>query len=301
MSNELSAHYRRSNAKAARIPPLTLEESRDVDEHWGDVTKEPGGVDYLEVDAGGVPAMWLVPHGSAPDRVLLALHGGGFIGGSMYTHRKMFAHLARAADVRALVPHYRRTPEFRHPAPVDDTTTAYAWLLDQGVAARHVGFVGDSAGGGLTLTTVLRARERGLPDPAALLPLSAWVDMTFGSESIRTNRATDVLFGGDTPMDLEALVRMFLGPDGDRKDPLASPLFADLTGMPPMYVQVSGAEMLLDDSVRLVEAARAAGVAVELDVVPGQQHTFQMSAGRDAVADAAIRRLAAWVRPHLAH
>lgn len=298
-SQPLIDHYRRSNAKASRVPPLTLEESRDLDEHWGDVTAEPGGVDYLEVSAGGVPAMWAVPHGSTADRVLLALHGGGFIGGSMYTHRKMFAHLAKAAGVRALIPHYRRTPEFRHPAPVDDTTAAYAWLLGRGVDAGRVALVGDSAGGGLTLTTMLRARERGLPSAAALLPLSAWVDMTFGGGSIVTNRATDVLFGGDTPMDLEGLARLFLGPDGDREDPLASPLFADLAGMPPMYVQVSGAEMLLDDSLRLVEAALAAGVDAVLDVVPDQQHTFQMSAGRAPQADAAIARLAGWVRPRL--
>jgi epsilon-lactone hydrolase len=103
------------------------------DEAWGDLTAEPRGVDYLEIDAGGVPGMWLVPRGCAEDRVLLCMHGGGFVGGSMYSHRKLFGHMAKAAGVRALVFHYRLTPEHVHPAQVDDATAAYQWLLEQGV------------------------------------------------------------------------------------------------------------------------------------------------------------------------
>lgn len=298
-SQPLNDHYRRGNALASRNPPASLAEARDQDEHWGDVTAEPGGVDYLEIDAGGVPALWAVPTGWAADRVLLCLHGGGFIGGSMFTHRKLFAHLAKAAGVRALIPHCRRTPEHTHPAPVEDATTAYRWLLDQGISADHIAVTGDSAGGGLTVTTMLRARKLGLPTAAALLPISPWVDLEFLGESLVTNRDTDILFGGATPMDLEQLVRMFLGEDGNRKDPLISPLYADISGLPPMYIQVGGAEMLLDDSRRLEEHARKSGLEVRLDVFPGQQHTFQMSAGRDPAADDAIGRQAAWVRPKL--
>ncbi|WP_433324798.1 alpha/beta hydrolase [Spirillospora sp. CA-294931] len=298
MAASLIDHYRASNRAATAYPPLTLEQARDVDERWGDITAEPGGVDYLETDAGGVPALWAEPHGCARDRVLLCLHGGGFIGGSMYTHRKMFGHLAKAAGVRALIPHYRRTPEHRHPAPVDDATTAYAWLLDQGIEPGAIAVTGDSAGGGLTVTTMLSARDRGLPLAAALLPFSPWVDLEFTGETIVSRRGTDVLFGGDTPMNLTALVEMFLG-DGDRRDPLVSPIHADLTGLPPMYIQVSEDEMLLDDARRLDEHARKHGVEVRLDEFPGQQHTFQMSAGRSPVADDAIARMAAWVRPRL--
>jgi monoterpene epsilon-lactone hydrolase len=295
----LREHYRNSNRLASMVPPLSLEESRDADEHWGDVTKEPGGVDYLEIDANGIPALWAVPHGCATDRVLLCLHGGGFIGGSMYTHRKMFAHLAKRAGVRAFIPHYRRTPEHRYPAALDDVTAAYEFLLDTGVPAEHIAVTGDSAGGGLTITTVLRARALGRPVPAALMPLSPWVDLGMTGASIESKRATDVLFGGETPMDIEALVGMLLPPAVSRQDPLVSPLHADLTGLPPMYIQVGGDEMLLDDALRLDEQARKAGVDVRLDVFPGQQHTFQMSAGRDPDADEALRRLAEWVRPRL--
>lgn len=287
----LIEHYRTSNANSHKN--MSLAESRTIDEHWGDVTAEPGGVDYLEVDAGGVPAMWAVPHGAPDDGVLLCLHGGGFIGGSMYTHRKMFAHLAKQTGVRALIVHYRRTPEFQHPAALEDSVAAYEWLRARG--HRRIAITGDSAGGLLTLTTTLRVAEK----PVAILPFSAWTDMEFLGDSLKTNVPTDVLFGGDRPMDLEALVKMYLGPDGDPADPEASPLNADLSGLPPMYVQVSDAEMLLDDSVRLHEKALSQGVDSTLDVVPGQQHTFQMAAGFDRTADDAISRMATWARPKL--
>ena len=291
----LDDHWRATNASAADAG-LSPEEFAALNARWGDVTAEPGAVDYAEIDAGGVPALWAVPH-DVGDGVLVCMHGGGFIGGSVWTHRKLFGHLAKAAGARALIVDYHHTPMHQHPVQVDQCTDVYGWLLEQGVAARNVAFAGDSAGGGLTLTTVLRARQRGLGDPAALLLLSPWTDMTFDYPSIETNRPNDVLFGDPSPADLHGLAALFLGPDGDARDPLASPAFADLAGMPPMYVQVGGAEMLLDDARRLVARAEQAGVAVRLDVVDGQQHTFQFDAGHGDPADAAIARLGAWVSP----
>jgi epsilon-lactone hydrolase len=119
-------------------------------EHWGDLTREPGGVDYIETDAGGVPGMWVAPKESSEDRVLLCIHGGGFVGGSIFTHRKLFAHLSKAAGVRALIFNYRLTPEHTHPAQIDDATCAYRWLLEQGISPAHIAFTGDSSGGGLS-------------------------------------------------------------------------------------------------------------------------------------------------------
>jgi acetyl esterase/lipase len=216
----------------------------------------------------------------------------------MYTHRKMFGHLAKAAGVRALLVDYRRTPEHRFPAALDDATDAYAFLLAQGIRAEHIAVAGDSAGGGLTVTTMLRARERGLPLAAALMPISAWFDMELTGESMKTNQATDFSFGGERAMNIAGLVALLLG-DHSRKDPLVNAFYADLRGFPPMYLQVGGAEMLLDDSRRFAEHARKAGVDVRLDVFPGMQHTFQLSAGRADEADDAIRELAQWVRPKL--
>jgi monoterpene epsilon-lactone hydrolase len=265
-------------------------------EHWGDLTAEPRSVDYIEADAGGLPAMWASPKGCTRDRVLLCMHGGGFAGGSIYTHRKLFGHLAKAAGCRALIFDYRLAPAHSHPAQVDDATSAYRWLLEQGISAANIAFTGDSSGGGLSITTQLRAREHDLPLPAASMPLSPWVDMEVSSESYESNRDKDAFFYKEV---VQGLAGMFLGDGGNPRDPLANPLYADLSGLAPIYIQVGGAETLLDDARLLAEHARTAGVDVRLDIFPGQQHTFQMAAGRAPEADEAIRRLAAWVRPKL--
>lgn len=154
----------RRHWEAARLAMTRADGEGPDDESWGDLTAEPRGVDYLETEAGGRPAMWAVPKDSRPDRVLLCLHGGGFVGGSVYTHRKMFGHLAKAAGVRALLTGYRLLPEGGgYPVPVDEGEAVYRWLLGQGIAAEHIAFAGDSVGGWLAVTVQLRARERGLP------------------------------------------------------------------------------------------------------------------------------------------
>jgi acetyl esterase/lipase len=269
---------------------------RPDDESWGDLTAEPREVDYIEIDAGGLPAMWAVPKRCVEDRVLLCMHGGGFISGSIYSHRKMFGHLAKATGARALIFDYRLAPAHIHPTQVDDATTVYRWLLDQGISPGHIAFTGDSSGGGLSITTQLRARERGLPLPAAAMPFSPWVDMEATGESYVTNRDREPFFYRESVRQFAAI---FLGEGGDPRDQLANPLYADLSGLGPIYIQVGGDETLLDDARRLDEHARKAGVDVRLDVFPGMLHTFQMAAGRAPEADDAIRRMADWVRPRL--
>ena len=288
--------YQRWSETFAQRGELPLDEWREIIEEWGQATAEPGGVDYLEVDAGGVPAMWLAPKGAAEDRVVLGLHGGGFVTGSMYTHRKMFAHVAKAIGARALVPDYRRPPEHTHPAPLEDALTAYRWLLDQGIEPSHIVLTGDSAGGGLVVTTMLLARERGLPLPAGGMPLSPWFDFEARGASYDDNDGKDALLDREFGL---RLAGMFLGDTGDPRDSLVSPLYADLGGLPPLYIQASRDEVLLDDSRSFAERARQAGLEVRLDLFPGQQHTFQMAAGRSPEADEAIRRLAEWARPKL--
>ena len=281
---------------AASTKHESLDAARDFGENWAGLTAEPGGVDYIETKAGGVPAMWAVPKGCMEDRVILCLHGGGFFSGSMYTHRKLFAHLAKGIGCRALILHYRRSPENVHPAQVNDTLAAYQWLLDQGIQANHIAFTGDSAGGGLSITTLLLARDKGLPMPAATMPISAWFDMEVVGGSMASNNGKDLLLNREW---VSSLAGMFLGENGNPRDPYANPLYADLQGLPPVYMQVAGDEVLLDDSLRLAERARKAGVEVSLDIFPAMQHTFQMAAGRAPESDDAVSRIVDWVKPKL--
>lgn len=281
---------------AASTELKSLDEIRDFGENWEALTAEPRDVDYIETDAGGVTAMWAAPKECTADRVILCLHGGGFFSGSMYTHRKLYGHFAKNIGCRALIVHYRRSPEHVHPAQVDDALAAYKWLLDQGIQANHIAFTGDSAGGGLSITTALLARDKGLPLPAAIMPFSAWFDMEATGASMESNTLNDLLLNKEW---VKSMAGMFLGEKGDTKDPYASPLYANLEGLPPVYIQVGGAEVLLDDSLQLTELARKAGVDVSLDVFPGMQHSFQMAAGRAPEADDAISRFVEWVKPKL--
>jgi epsilon-lactone hydrolase len=266
------------------------------DESWGDLTAEPRGVDYLETEAGGRPAMWAVPKHASTDRVLLCIHGGGFLGGSIYTHRKMFGHLAKATGARALIVSYHLLPEGRFPVPVDDVLAAYRWLLDQGTSADRIAFAGDSVGAWLAVIVQLIARDQGLPLPAASLLISPCVDMEATGESYQLNRDRDPFFKLDV---VRAIIQGFLGEGIDACDPRVNPLYSDLRGLGPIYIQAGGDETLVDDARLLDEHARKAGVDVRLGVVPGMLHTFQMAAGRAPEADEAIRELASWVRPRL--
>jgi acetyl esterase/lipase len=266
------------------------------DESWGDLTAEPRGVDYLETEAGGLPAMWAVPKRASMDRVLMCIHGGGFVSGSIYTHRKMFGHLAKATGARALLVSYHLLPEGVFPGPADDVMTAYRWLLDQGISAGRIALAGDSVGGWLAITVQLRAREQGLPLPAAALLISPCVDLETTGESYETNQDSDPFFKPDV---VRAIIRSFLGDGTDARDPRANPLYADLGGLGPVYIQAVGDETLADDARLLDEHARKAGLDVRLDIFPDMLHTFQMAAGRAPEADDAIREMADWVRPRL--
>ena len=255
------------------------------DDQWGDVTAEPRGLDYAEVSADGVQAMWLVPHGAGPDAVIVALHGGGFVGGSRYTHRKMYGHLAKAAGVRVLLATYRLAPQFRYPAQIEDAVTAYRWAAAR---TRTVALAGDSSGGGLAVQVALRQ-----PGAAALLLLSPWIDMDPAqtATSYEENAATDLFF--TRPM-VQGLIQQYLPEGISGLAPEVNAFHADLSVLPPVYVQCGGDESGRGDSERLAMLTGA-----RLDVFDGQLHTFQMAAGRAPVADEAIGRLAAWVRPKL--
>ncbi|HWD78927.1 MAG TPA: alpha/beta hydrolase [Kribbella sp.] len=291
-SKESDAVRRHWAAARASAEQDTRETDQELNDHrWAELTTEPPDTDYLAVD--GRPAFWIVPHDAVTDRVLLCFHGGGYIGGSRYSHRKLFAHLARAVGARALVFDYPMAPEHTHPAQLDYAVETYRWLLDQGVLPEHILFTGDSVGGELAITTQLRARSVGLPLPAGAMPFSPAVDFEATGASYDSNRDKDAFFHRDL---VRGLAWMFLGPEGSPRDPFVNPTYGDLTGLGPIYIQVGGDEVLLDDARQLAEAAEKAGVEVRLDVFPQMQHTFQMAAGRAPEADDAISRMGQWGR-----
>jgi monoterpene epsilon-lactone hydrolase len=247
------------------------------------------------VDASGVPAEWISAPGAAADRAILYLHGGGYVLGSIDTHRDLVSRISRASGARGLAIDYRLAPENPHPAAVEDATTAYRWLLDQDLDPASVVVAGDSAGGGLTVATLVALRDAGDPLPAAGVCLSPWVDLEAVGESM-TTRADE-----DPMVQREALIetaKHYLG-GADARTPLAAPLYADLAGLPPLLIQVGTAETLLDDSTRLSERAKAAGVYVELERWEDMIHVFQAFGEMLPEAQQAIGRIGEFIRKRL--
>ncbi|MHC2464395.1 alpha/beta hydrolase [Bradyrhizobium embrapense] len=247
------------------------------------------------VSAGGVDGEWLVPSDAPRDKAILYFHGGGFRIGSVASHRDLAARIADASGCRVLSINYRLAPEHRFPAALDDVLAAYHYLRRQGLRPADIVFAGDSAGGNLVLATMLAARDRRLPLPAAGALMSPWTDLTASGASYESRAEADPIH--QRAMIL-ALARNYLGKDGDPRNPLASPLYADLTRLPPLLVQVGDRETVRDDSVDLAARARAAGCDVELQVWDGMIHVFQMFPeiphAREAIAS-----LAAFLRSHL--
>ena len=248
------------------------------------------------VSAGGVDAEWLAASGVQPGKAILYFHGGGFRLGSVSSHRELVARISEASGCRVLAINYRLAPEHRFPAPLEDAIVAYGWMRDQGLKPENIAFAGDSAGGNLVLAAMLRLRERDLPFPAAGVLMSPWTDLAATGVSYTSRADADPIH--QRPMIL-ALAKNYLGPDGDPRNPLASPLYADLTGLPPLLIQVGDRETVLDDSIMFADRARAAGVDVELQVWDGMIHVFQMFGAELAEARRAIDSIAEFLDKQL--
>jgi acetyl esterase/lipase len=215
------------------------------------------------------------------------------VAGTIDSHLNLTGHLAKAMGCRVLALHYRLAPEHPHPAPVEDSVAAYRWMLDGGLSAERIAVAGDSAGGGLTLATLIAIRDQGLPRPATAVAISPWVDMEFLGESMTTRAAADPMIN---KAQITQIRDLFLA-GGDLRDPLAAPLHADLTGLPPILIHVGDAEVLLDDANRFAAKAEAAGVDVTLEVWPEMVHVWHASAGYVPESDQAIARIAEFARP----
>jgi acetyl esterase/lipase len=245
---------RRANAYT---PEKTIEQLREESEARGAVPL-PDGTRHEALTVNGVPGEWVDAPGVATDQVFLFLHGGGYYRGSAASTRATAARISAACGARVFSIDYRLAPEHPFPAAVDDALATYRWLLDQGFAAANMAVGGISAGGGLTLALLLKLKEVGLPLPAAAAPMSAWTDLTQGGDTFVTKADVDPSI---SKLYLDRMADLYLN-GVDPKTPLASPLFGDLTGLPPLLVHVGTAETLLDDSRLLAERAAEAGVDV---------------------------------------
>jgi acetyl esterase/lipase len=258
-----------------------------------------GGRPALELEVAGNETGGVASDGDGAGNgngaALLYLHGGGFVLGSARTGARLAAGLARRAGTRAISLDYRLAPEHPFPAAVDDALAAYRELLDSGIGPNRLAVAGDSAGGGLVIAALVAAREAGLPQPAAAVVLSPWADLTMTGESMRTRHGVDPLF---TRERLGPFADWYLA-DHDRSAPLASPAFADLSGLPPLLVQVGSHEVLLDDAIRLAGQAGAHDVDVTLEIWPGVPHVFQNLTGALDEADEALDRAGHFLSRHL--
>lgn len=270
---------------ASHPRPTNLAERRKRLDALGAQYSLPEDVRVEGVDANGVAAEWTTTPSADQSRVILFLHGGGYISGSLDSHRHMIAQAGREAQARTLSLGYRLAPEHPFPAALDDALAGYRFLLSSGFRAKRIIVAGESAGGGLAIAMLVSARDAGLELPACAWLSSPWVDLTLSGGSMTTKAAVDPLIS--KPYLEEAATAYLHG--ADPCAPLASPIHADLSGLPPMLIQVGSSETLLDDSIRLAAVAGAAGVRVTLEVWPDMIHAWhlfyqQVTAGRRALA-----------------
>lgn len=277
-------------------PNLTLAEQRARMDAVSDVFHPPEGTEVQAAEIGGIAGEWLRTRGALADGALFFLHGGGYVNGSPKSHRHLAAAIGEASGLAVFVAGYRRAPENPYPAALDDAVAAYKGLLESGVSPARLAIAGDSSGGGLAIATLLVLREQNVPLPACATCISPWADLTQSGETFRTHAALDPTIGNAR---LDVMAAQYLA-GTDPKTPLASPIFANLTGLPPLLLQVGGREALLDDTMRLRARAEEAGVEVSAESWGGMWHVWpfyypMLSEGRDAIA-----RIGAYLKARIA-
>jgi epsilon-lactone hydrolase len=285
---------------AAEVAPafgieVPLEQQRLTLEAMGAAAEPADGTAVEQRPLAGMPAEWITSPGCRGGRALLHLHGGGYVMGSCGSHRALASRIGAAAGAGVALPEYRLAPEHPFPAALEDGVAAYRALVAGGVAPDDIVLVGDSAGGGLVLATLVALRDAGDPLPAGAVLLSPLTDLTASGESMRTRADSDPWL---SPALLDVTLRPYVG-GADRADPRLSPLFADLRGLPPLLIQVGDQEILLSDATRLAERAQAAGVEVTLEVWPEVWHVWHLFAPQLPDANEALDRIGAFVRGRL--
>ena len=273
-------------------PPSTVEEARANFEAMASQAPVPPGVKVEQVASDGVRGEWITSPGVSGEQVILHLHGGAYILGSCRTERDLAARLGAASDARVLSLEYRLAPEHPFPAALEDATAACRWLLDNHVEPGHLAISGVSAGGGLVAATLLSLRDAGDPLPAAAVLISPWTDLLCTGDSMVTRAEADPWL---SPESAKEGAQYYLG-GADGSLPLASPVYGDLHGLPPLLIHAGDDEILLDDSTRLAERARAAGVEVTLDVWDGMWHAWHAFAFLLPEGQQAIEQIGRFIR-----
>lgn len=257
----------------------------------GRLARTARGVRIEEAKFCGFKSEWLRPTTARRRKLLLYLHGGAYVLGSCRSHRHMVSHIARAAGVNALLPEYRLAPEHRFPAAIDDAVAIYRALLEDGYAPEDIVVGGDSAGGGLTVAMMLALRHAGLPLPAANVLLSPFLDATASGESTESRADRDPWFHAS---DVGVVVDYYCGYD-EVRNPLVSPVFANVAGLPPAFIQVGDDEILLSDATRYADMLRVAGIDAEIEVWPEMWHVWQLFVGKMPESRKAIEGIGRYI------
>ncbi|RJP72422.1 MAG: alpha/beta hydrolase [Candidatus Abyssobacteria bacterium SURF_17] len=286
-----------AKSQMAEAQPSTdnVEEARAYFENVASMFPLAETVQCEPIQAGTVRAEWIMAPEASNRGTILYLHGGGYVVGSLNTHREMISRISRAAATRCLAIEYRLAPENPFPAAVEDAVAAYRWLLSSGVEPKRIVIAGDSAGGGLTVATLVALRDAGERLPAAAVCLSPWVDLALSGESMTSKAEVDPFV--DKPS-IQLMATLYLN-GKDPHTPLASPLYADVRGLPPMLIQVGTAEVLLDDSTRLAERAQAAGVDVTLEPSEHMVHVWHYFGTAFPEIAEAVERIGNFIQRHV--
>ncbi|MCP4373133.1 MAG: alpha/beta hydrolase [Deltaproteobacteria bacterium] len=273
----------------------TVEEHRKAFERASRLILLPFGTNTELVSINGIKAEWVSVGNVSEEKIILFLHGGTYTFGSINTHRGIAARMSKYSGCKALVLDYRLAPEYPFPAAVEDSTNAFQWLIESGISPNNIAIVGDSAGGGLSLATMLILRDNGDPLPGAAICFSPWIDLEGKGESNKANIGIDPLI---SPEWFDYMAAFYVG-NNDIKNPQISPIYADLKGFPPMLIQAGSDEVILDDSKRLAEQALEVGVEVTLDIWENMWHVWQLSGGLMPEATMALQKAGEFVRKHI--
>ena len=278
-----------SQLKSQPLPEnFTLEEIRSAFEEMARFFSSSEDAEIEPVNIDGIPGEFVKGFKNRSSSTIMYLHGGGYGSGSLNTHRTLAYNLSKTSGFQVLLVDYRLAPEYPFPAAIEDSIKAYRWLQQNGVSAERIGIAGDSAGGGLALATCITLRKNQEQLPSAVVCISPWTDLAAQGKSFQTKGTVD-------PICSQFMIEFFRNlyiQKGDLCNPLASPLYADLTGLPPLFIQVGTEEILLDDSIRLAEKAKQCGVETELKIWEKMIHVWHLfapslSEGQDAIAEVA--------------